>query len=175
MRQMREQFFDMCKNALRDKKSTCPADDHSKYKKRTQNTCTASHIQRISGYATCLPFSSTLLFLVFFEKRLTALFERKKMRTLILLVFVFGAVCVDASVLSKLFQLRGKLFGYAPWEETSVVVKRDASAKSPKASCGAYNREMAVDCFHYLADKNCDHALDRAEVQNTPATGRRIL
>ena len=87
------------------------------------------------------------------------------MRTLILLVSVLG-VCVDASVLSKLFQLRGKLFGYAPWEETSVVaVKRDASAKPPKASCGAYNREMAVDCFHYLADKNCDHALDRAEVR----------
>jgi hypothetical protein len=91
------------------------------------------------------------------------------MRTLILLVSVLG-VCVDASVLSKLFQLRGKLLGYPAWapSDGGVPAKRDASAKPPKASCGAYNREMAVDCFHYLADKNCDHALDRAEVRKSP-------
>lgn len=99
------------------------------------------------------------------------------MRVVIFLVLLLGAVCVDASVLSKLFQLRGKLLGYPAWAPSDgggVPAKRDASAKPPKASCGAYNREMAVDCFHYLADKNCDHALDRAEVSKAswPPTRR---
>ncbi len=174
MRQMRGPFLDICKKALRRRKSTCPTDSHTKHTKNTHDTCTASRIPCTSGYAACMPFSSTLLFLLTFESAVSR-FQKlnERIRVVVLLVLLLG---VDASVLSKLFQLRGKLFGYAPWEETSVVaVKRDASAKPPKASCGAYNREMAVDCFHYLADKNCDHALDRAEVQNTSASGRRIL
>jgi hypothetical protein len=85
------------------------------------------------------------------------------MRILVVLLLLGVA---DASVLSKLLEWRGKLLGYPAWapSDGGAPAKRDAY-KPPKASCGAYNREMAVDCFHYLADKNCDHALDRAEVR----------
>jgi hypothetical protein len=81
---------------------------------------------------------------------------------LLLVVFVLGVA--DASILSKVFEWRGKLFGYPAWAPSVPAAKRDAPYKVPKASCGAYVREMAVDCFHYLADLNCDHALDRHEV-----------
>ena len=83
----------------------------------------------------------------------------------VVILFLVLGVC-DASVLSSLFQLRGKLLGYPAWASSEKTpVKRDAAPyRAPKASCGAYNRENAVDCFHYLADRNCDHALDRVEV-----------
>ena len=89
------------------------------------------------------------------------------MRVVLFLVLLGVA---DASLLSKVFEWRGKLFGYPAWDPEAHAphgpAKRDAASsyRPPKATCGLYTRDMAVDCFHYLADKNCDHALDRQEV-----------
>jgi hypothetical protein len=89
--------------------------------------------------------------------------EKGKMKVLVFLVLL--ASVAEAGVLTKLLEWRGKLFGYPSWELSAAKpAKRDGEYKPPKATCGAYTREMAVDCIHYLADLNCDHSLDRHEV-----------
>ena len=93
------------------------------------------------------------------------------MKLLVFLVLIASAH--GAGFWSKLLQWRGKLLGYPGWERSlpSSSVKKDEAASRrgpgytpPKATCGAYTRDMAVDCMHYLADLNCDHSLDRHEV-----------
>jgi hypothetical protein len=105
------------------------------------------------------------------------------MKLLVFLVLIASAQ--GAGFWSKVLQWRGKLLGYPGWELSSSSVKKEEDPtaerrrgpgyKPPKATCGAYTRDMAVDCFHYLADLNCDHSLDRHEVNHHGAAGGRAV
>jgi hypothetical protein len=83
------------------------------------------------------------------------------------LLFLLLVSCgVYGSVISKFLDYRDKLFGTPPpLPANRVPHEPRAVCPDPKGDHSKdFTRDTAAFCFHYLADINCDHALDANEL-----------